>query len=501
MTILVTGEPGLIRHSTIDALYRRSHTIRLLAPDANAAADEWPADVEPWPASLADADTLAEACQGSEVVIRVAASAASTSPSAPAFGVSLDGLRRLVDAAAAADVRRIIDVGSTDAGAGRTRNSGPAADVEGILSSYPREWLIIRAGLLYGPGDPIVSQLMIMMRALPAVPIVGGANRMQLLWHGDLAEAVARAVEPARIPARQVLTLGGPESITPNELYDRIAELIGRRPVRIPIPEFLAGYGAQLAGLLGLPAGTPPSSLTDLQEDGAYDVVAAETMTRVFGVRPTPLAEGLARLANEQPEQVPSDGVGSMEIKRFWTNIRESPYDATALMLLFRRRLQEIMPIPIGVEPVSPNTLVTAGTTLTAQMPGRGHVQVRVEEASDRRVTFATLIGHPMSGIVRFSTDPIPDGIRFEVLTCDRAANPVDWLMLTLGGAHGQSANWQAVVQKMIELSGGWADGVHSTTQKISDQSSTAIEREIHELIQQRRAWDKRTMSASSNAP
>jgi uncharacterized protein YukE len=73
--------------------------------------------------------------------------------------------------------------------------------------------------------------------------------------------------------------------------------------------------------------------------------------------------------------------------------------------------------------------------------------------------------------------------------------------MLTLGGAHGQSANWQAVVQKVIELSGGSADGVHSTTQKMWDQSSTAIEREIRELIQQRRAWDKRTMSASSNAP
>ena len=53
---------------------------------------------------------------------------------------------------------------------------------------------------------------------------------------------------------------------------------------------------------------------------------------------------------------------------------------------------------------------------------------------------------------MRFSASPTADGIRFEVLTCDRAANVADWVGLTLGGSRLQDANWTTVVTNVAGL-------------------------------------------------
>jgi NADH dehydrogenase len=45
------------------------------------------------------------------------------------------------------------------------------------------------------------------------------------------------------------------------------------------------------------------------------------------------------------------------------------------------------MPVEFGVEPASPQTSLTPGATLTTNLPGRGHAQLRVEQISHRHVT------------------------------------------------------------------------------------------------------------------
>jgi hypothetical protein len=53
-----------------------------------------------------------------------------------------------------------------------------------------------------------------------------------------------------------------------------------------------------------------------------------------------------------------------------------------------------------------------------------------VAEASERRVTFLTVAGHPLAGAVRFLFDYHGPDVRFEIQIYDRAANVVDFVAM-----------------------------------------------------------------------
>jgi NADH dehydrogenase len=125
-------------------------------------------------------------------------------------------------------------------------------------------------------------------------------------------------------------------------------------------------------------------------------------------------------------------------------------------------------------------------------LPGRGHVQVRVQQVSEERVVLATLRGHALAGVVRFSTKDLAHAVRFEVLTCDAAANPIDWLARTLGGARIQQANWTQLVKNVIELSGGTADRVRHGSRTLSYDEAAAVETWIRDTIALRRRGEAR---------
>jgi hypothetical protein len=113
---------------------------------------------------------------------------------------------------------------------------------------------------------------------------------------------------------------------------------------------------------------------------------------------------------------------------------------------------------------------------------------VRVEEVTDTHVIVATLRGHVVAGVVKFSAMPTAEGIRFSVMTCDTAANPLDWLGLTLGGARIQDANWMRVVQNVGGIAGGQPGSVVHRAEHL-DKDDAAPERAwIHDVVQRHRA-------------
>jgi NADH dehydrogenase len=187
-------------------------------------------------------------------------------------------------------------------------------------------------------------------------------------------------------------------------------------------------------------------------------------------------------LIAELEELTPADGIGAVEVKRFSSTIRGADCDAIALMRLFATQFSEIMPIPVGVEPASPEVVLRPGADITMTLPGRGHVQVRVREVASRRVTLATVRGHALAGIVRFSARDLDDGLEFEVMTCDAAANRLDWLTLTMGGARLQDANWSTVVERVAQRAGGTHGAVQSDNRTLGDEEAAAVERWVNEI-------------------
>jgi uncharacterized protein YbjT (DUF2867 family) len=481
MKVLVTGGTGVIGAGLIPALVRSGHTVRLLSRGAEEDARQWPEGVEPFKADVTDPDAIAGACDGCEAVVHITGIIEEHPPEITFERVNVEGTRTILDEAARAGVRSFIFVSSLGADRGASDYHRSKLSAEKLVREFEADWLVVRPGNVYGPGDDVISTLLKMVRTLPAVPVIDiGTQRFQPIWYEDLGAALARAVSMPELRG-QTLEITGAETVTTNDVLDTLATITDRTFVRAPVPSTIAAIGAQIAGALGVPLPINESKLTMLLEENMIADGGENALTRVFGITPTTLGDGLRRLADALPEQLPEEGFGSMDRKRYWADIVRSQYDAAGLLDLFRANVTEVMPIEFEAEPGAA-TVVEQGATMTAALPMRGNIQIRVVESTDRHVTFATIEGHPLAGVVRFSTSDASDRVRFEVTVYARAANAFDWIVMNTVGAVMQDANWVAVVERMVELSRGAAvEGIQ--TEKTTVEESEKIEEWIRDLI------------------
>jgi uncharacterized protein YbjT (DUF2867 family) len=485
MNVLVTGGTGVVGAATVTALLQHGHEARLLSRHAEHDARCWPEGVEAWPGDVADAASIRGSADGCDAVLHLVAVVDELPPDATFDRVNIHGTRHIVREAERAGVRKLVFVSSLGCNRGSSPYHQSKRAGERIVRDFDGDWIIVRPGSVYGPGDEQISLLLKMIRTLPAIPVLGGGgDAFQPIWHEDLAEALVRAIERDDL-AREELDIAGPEITSQNDLIDRLSSITGRRPVRVPLPDFLAKAGIRALGVVGIDVPFSDSQLAMLREGNVIDDPEANALNTVLGVKPTPLQRGLELLADAQEEQLPNEGVGPLERKRFWADIVHSRHDPDLLFEYFRTHLSELTPgfIEVAAEPGAASVL-EEGATLTLSVPLRGHIQVRVAEASDRRVTLLTLSGHPLAGAVRFLVEYHGGGLRFEVQVYDRAANAVDFVAMRTVGDFIQNRAWEAVVQNVVRASGGEAhDGVKSDSHLLSDEQARSVESWLDALV------------------
>ena len=396
--------------------------------------------------------------------------------------VNVGGTRNLLAEAVRAGLPKFVFISSLGADRGGSAYHVSKREAEVSVSRYAGQWVVLRSGNVYGPGDEVISKFLSMLRTLPAVPVIGnGLHEFQPIWYADLGKAIARAVESDVAPG--TYELAGADTTSPNDLLGRLERLTDRHPIRIPVPEFLASLATKIANLTGLSLPINESQVLMLLEHNVITAPHENALLTVFGVQPTSLDEGLKTLADAQPEQLPQEGVGGLERKRFWADISGSAYGPEELMDQFRRRITEVIPIEFSAEPGAPQEAVH-GATLTASLPLRGNIQIRVEEVTPREITFATLRGHPLAGVVRFAARQRENGVlRFTVSVFARAATTFDWVAINTVGGVAQNSNWRTTVERVVELSGGKAGAVQSRSNTVSKQESVEIEERIGEIV------------------
>jgi uncharacterized protein YbjT (DUF2867 family) len=492
MRILVTGGTGVIGAGVIPELLQGGHHVRLLSRGAPRDARQFPGPVEPFAADVAEPSTLAGAADGCEVVIHISGIVDETPPDKTFERVNVQGTRHMLEEAERAGVRRFIFMSSLGAGTGRSDYHQSKLRGEQLVSLWKREWVILRPGNVYGPGDTVVSMLLKLVRSLPAVPVVGaGEQRFQPIWFEDLGVAVAETVSRPEVD-HQLLELAGPEITTTRDLIERLSQITERRPATVPVPTALVAAAARLAegsntlehwfNKAGLTLPITTTKLDMLLEENLVRPPEVNGLPQLLARGATPLDVGLRRLAHELPELSPEDGVGDMERKTFWAEIVGSPYDAPTLLREVKARLAELMPLETQAE--SDPADVRAGATLTMAIPGRGHIQVRVVDESDRHFTFMTVEGHPLAGTVTFRGEEFGRTVRFAIEINARAANFLDWLAMRTVGRAAQSANWREVVRRVVELSGGSApDGVQTNQRVLTEAEAGRAAEHMAELV------------------
>ncbi len=242
MQILLTGGRGFIGLAAAHALRSRGHIVRLLSSTQAGTAHGFPVvrgDVRD-PASLRPA---AEGVEAAVLAHQFPGFPVERPRERQTFqAVDADGTKNVLSALRAyGDLQHVVylsgaAVGEQFAGQHPGIDAKLAAEEHVQTSGVP--WTILRASIVYGPGDHYFSALAKLIKYAPAVPVLGNGRPLSAPIHvQDLAATVAACFEN---PAAQnaLWDACGPNILSTNATLVLLMQVLGsRRPiVHLPLP-------------------------------------------------------------------------------------------------------------------------------------------------------------------------------------------------------------------------------------------------------------------------
>ncbi|HUG52067.1 MAG TPA: NAD(P)H-binding protein, partial [Vicinamibacteria bacterium] len=457
MKVLVVGD-GMVVDATVSALLERGDQVRLLSPRAEAAILRWPAGVEAWEAAPASAG-VAGAAEGCEAVLYLravrepwAGDAGRDGPTGAGPDIDVRGTRRVCEEAQRAGAARFVLLSSIRHMRSTSEHGHLLRKVEDVARAFRGVWTVVRAGMVYGPDEGALSALALMVRTLPVVPLLdGGKIQLQPVWHEDLGRALARAATAPEAAGRE-LHVAGPERVTLSDVVDRLCVEVGRNPTRVSVPGLLAALGAEAAGLAGVSLPARAAALAEIDGDTLLPDSIENALTSVLQVEPTLVRDGLARLVARVPERTPTGR--AVVRRRFWADIEGSRRTARALRDEFRRRAADVLVLEEGPPP---GRMIKKGSLLSARVPARGIVGLRVAEVAPDHVSAVTVDGDPLAGVVEVRFEERARALRVEIRIDGEATTMLDRVLLRAAGGLLDDLDWPGAVERIVAISGGTA--------------------------------------------
>jgi uncharacterized protein YbjT (DUF2867 family) len=135
------------------------------------------------------------------------------------------------------------------------------AEGERLVRAAQDGAIIVRPSIVFGPEDDFFNRFAALARLAPALPLPGGGHtRMQPVFAGDVADAVAKLTDKAvdgDLTPGAIFELGGPDARTFRQLMEFVLATIGRRRLLVPVPFSLLKLQAAVLQLLPKPPITP----------------------------------------------------------------------------------------------------------------------------------------------------------------------------------------------------------------------------------------------------
>ena len=162
---------------------------------------------------------------------------------------AVENTRKLIDAAKAAGVKRVVHISITNPSA----NShlpyfwGKAANEKAVMESG-MSYAILRPTVLVGGEDILINNIAFLLRRFPFFVLPGdGSYKLQPVYVDDLAEL---AVEGVYSEENRVIDAVGPDIFTFKEMVELIGEKIGAKRPLMSVPPRLALLAAQFLSIL-----------------------------------------------------------------------------------------------------------------------------------------------------------------------------------------------------------------------------------------------------------
>ncbi len=293
--VTVYGGSGFVGRHVVRALARRGYRIRVAVRRPELAGHLQPlgrvGQIHAVQANLRNAASVEAAARDAHVLVNL-------------VGILAEGGRQKFDAvhafgaeqvalAAANHGARMVHVsaiGADENSTARYARSKAAAE-RLVLAALPQA-VIMRPSIVFGPEDDFFNRFASLARISPALPLIGGGQtRFQPVFVGDVAEAIAKAVD-SNARAGTVYELGGPEIRSFKQLMQFVLATTGRKRMLVALPFFAAKMKATVLQFAPAPLTLTGDQVESLRSDNVVsDAAEADGRTlRALGIDPEPMA-------------------------------------------------------------------------------------------------------------------------------------------------------------------------------------------------------------------
>ncbi|MEK9660844.1 MAG: complex I NDUFA9 subunit family protein, partial [Alphaproteobacteria bacterium] len=301
--VTVFGGSGFIGRYVVERLANRGDLVVVAVRDPEGAKNLRVfgnvGQVTPVACNIVDPQSVAAIVAGSDCVVNLCGILSERGPQT-FQSVHVDGAMTVARAAAAAGVKRLVQVsaiGASESSRSKYARS-KAAGERAVRDAFPAA-TVLRPSVVFGPEDGFFNLFAGLARIAPALPLYGGGRtRFQPVYACDVAEAVVAALE-TDAAAGLTYELGGPEICTFRELMQKMLATIRRRRLLVSLPYFAGDVlgtlidikWAVLTALFGGMVPNPPLTRDMMRQLRADNVVGAGGKTlAVLGIAPTAMA-------------------------------------------------------------------------------------------------------------------------------------------------------------------------------------------------------------------
>ena len=237
MKIAITGGTGFIGKHLARDLVQRGHEVILIARGLYKRGSNSLVEGATFIAMDAnDTKKLGDVFSGCDAVAHCAGT--SVEDSVQTFRkLHVDGARSAVTAAEQAGVKKFVLVSYLNVRP-NVKSAYHTTKWEGeeIVRKSKLNYTILKAGLVYGPGDHLLNNLGNLLRKLPVFATVGLKERtVRLIAVEDLVAVIRTCLLEENRLARQTVAVMGPEEFPFSTAARRISKALGR-PFLIVLP-------------------------------------------------------------------------------------------------------------------------------------------------------------------------------------------------------------------------------------------------------------------------
>src|ERR1700744_2789901 len=288
--VTVFGGSGFLGRNVVRALARRDYRIRVAVRRPELAGHLQPlgkvGQIHAVQANLRYPASVAAAMRDSHIAVNL-------------VGILAEGGAQTFDAVQGKGAETIAQAANA-AGATMVHVSAIGAD-ENSPSSYARakaageaavratipSATILRPSVVFGPEDQFTNRFAALARMSPALPLIGGGiTRMQPVYVGDVATAVADAVD-GKARAGATYEIGGPEVLTMREIMEIILATTERDRMLVSLPFGLAKFQAMFLQFAPGSLKLTPDQVALLRSDNivSYTAKAAGLTLEGLGIQ------------------------------------------------------------------------------------------------------------------------------------------------------------------------------------------------------------------------